>query len=67
MPTYVFVPVSDELLFDFPERIRGPLVPYSAASVVRSADSKRPGEIEISGAATRESGIPGNKNDEHAR
>ncbi len=23
-----FVPVSDELLFDHPERIRGPLVPY---------------------------------------
>ena len=29
MGQVVFVPVSDELLFDHPERIRGRLVPYA--------------------------------------
>ena len=26
---HLFVPLSDETLFDHPERIRGPLVPFS--------------------------------------
>lgn len=33
MTTYVFVPLTDELLFNNPEKIRGPLVPYNPASV----------------------------------
>lgn len=48
MPTYVFIPLSDELLFDHPEKIRGPLIPYSAASVVsrlqRGGPDARPQE-----------------------
>jgi len=28
MSRYVFVPLSDELLYDHPERITGPIVPY---------------------------------------
>jgi len=28
MSRYVFVPLSDELLYDHPERIAGPIVPY---------------------------------------
>lgn len=28
MGTFVFIPVSDELLFEHPELIRTPLVPY---------------------------------------
>jgi hypothetical protein len=38
MPTYVFVPLSDELLFNCPEKITGPLVPYNPSSVIGSLD-----------------------------
>jgi len=30
MNSHVFVPVNDDLIYDHPERIEGPLVPYSA-------------------------------------
>jgi len=30
MSNHVFVPVTDDLIYNHPERIEGPLVPYSA-------------------------------------
>ncbi len=47
MSKIVFVPVSDELLFEHPERIVGPLVPYHPGMRVRAAanavDRRGPG------------------------
>lgn len=37
MSKIVFVPVSDELLFEHPERIVGPLVPYHPGMRVGAA------------------------------
>ena len=38
MTTYVFVPLSDELIFNHPEKITGPLVPFNAASMVENRE-----------------------------
>ncbi len=43
MENVVFIPVSDELLFDHPERIRGPLIPYTPGMRVTGAASDAKG------------------------
>ena len=37
MSTYVFVPLSDDLIFDFPEKIKGPLIPFNPHSMIEES------------------------------
>lgn len=41
MQRRVFIPLSDELLFDHPERIAGPLVPYAPGMTINSRHAAR--------------------------
>ena len=34
MTTYVFVPLSDDMIFNHPEKIRGPLVAFNPDSII---------------------------------
>ena len=47
--SHVFVPVTDELIFDHPEKIEGPLIPYASGmechgwlSIEINPDESRP-------------------------
>ena len=41
MSTIVFIPASDELIFDHPERLPGRLVPYNPNMQLRAATKQR--------------------------
>jgi len=54
MNNQVFVPVTDELIYNHPEQIEGPLIPYSAGmecsqwlAIEINPDEERPAKVKV--------------------
>jgi hypothetical protein len=48
MTTYVFVPLSDDMIFNHPEKIRGPLVAFNPDCIISNPASTKSDKNSIS-------------------